>query len=265
MIEKNIKQEVIMEQKQKRFFDMRIVIGLLIVAAGVLLLLNKMDIGMDFRVIDFWPVILIVIGLGKIIQPKEYRHIYGGIIITAIGTLFLLNNLGYIHFWFKDLWPILLILLGIEILRCGVFKHNVRFGCCSHHARHAHGKFHHDTWNGFNDTREVDKDYIDISVTLGSGDFKFTNKQLKGGQVSVIMAGCELDLRNADMEKDEMTLEISTIMGGVDVRVPSHWEVIVQGNPVLGGVEDKTAKPGNSSKKLLIKASAIMGGIEVNN
>ena len=250
-----------MDMKKRSYFNTRIVIGLLIIAAGILLLMKSLGFGTDYNVGDFWPVILIVIGLGKILQPKEYRQLYWGIVITAIGTLFLLNNLAYIHFWFKDLWPILLILLGIEILRCGVFKHKFNWTCCIHDK----GRHHFKSWKGISNSDNVDKDYVDISVILGGGEYKFTNKQLKGGSVSTIMGGCELDFRNADMEKEEMVLEISSIMGGVDILVPSHWQVVMQGTPILGSVEDKTTKPENSTKKLIIKGAAIMGGVEIKN
>ena len=250
-----------MDKKQKSYFNTRIVIGLLIIAAGILLLMKSLGYSSDYNVGDFWPVILIVIGMGKVIQPKEYRQLYWGIVIMAVGTLFLLNNLGYIHFWFKDLWPILLILLGIELLRCGVFKHKFNWTCCIHDK----GRHHFKTWKGISNSDNVDKDYVDISVILGGGEYKFTNKQLKGGSVSTIMGGCELDFRNADMEKEEMVLEISSIMGGVDILVPSHWQVVMQGTPILGSVEDKTTKPENSTKKLIIKGAAIMGGVEIKN
>lgn len=250
-----------MDKKKRSYFNTRTVIGLLIIAAGILLLLKSLGIGTDYNVGDFWPVILIVIGLGKILQPKQHRQLYWGFIITAIGTLFLLNNLAYIHFWFDDLWPILLILLGIEILRCGVFKHKFNLTCCTHDK----GKHHFKTWKGISNSNNVDKDIVDISVILGGGEYKFTNKQLKGGSVSTIMGGCDLDFRNAEMEKEEMVLEISSIMGGVDIKVPSHWDVVMQGTPILGSVEDKTRKPKNPSKKLIINGSAIMGGIEVKN
>jgi predicted membrane protein len=250
-----------MDMKKRSYFNTRIVIGLLIIAAGILLLMKSLGFGTDYNVGDFWPVILIVIGLGKILQPKAYRQLYWGLVITAIGTLFLLNNLAYIRFWFDDLWPILLILLGIEILRCGVFKHKFIRTCCVHDK----GKHHSKTWKGISNSNNVDNDYVDISVILGGGEYKFTNKQLKGGSVSTIMGGCELDFRNADMEKEEMVLEVSSIMGGIEIRVPSHWQVVMQGTPVLGSVEDKTTKPENPTKKLIIKGSAIMGGVEIKN
>jgi len=251
-----------MMQKKKNLFDSRIVVGILILLAGVLLLLDKMDIGVNVDIGDFWPVIIIVIGVGKILQPKENRQLYWGIVITAVGTLFLLNNLGYIHFWFNELWPILLILLGIEILRSGFFKHHVKTRRCFHHS---HGRSHYEVFKDGEVSEEVDKDYIDVSVLLGSGNYRFNHKQLKGGQVSALMAGCELDLRNAGMEKDQLTLEISSIMSGVEIWVPTNWEVVMHGNPVLGGIEDKTYKPENPEKKLIIKGSVIMGGIEVKS
>jgi len=247
--------------RKKSYFNTRIVLGLLIIAAGILLLMKSLGFGTDYNVGDFWPVILIVIGLGKILKPKEYRQLYWGLIITAIGTLFLLNNLAYIHFRFDDLWPILLILLGIEILRCGLFKHKDNRRCCSHDKE----KHHFKNWKGIPGSDNVDNDYVDISVVLGGGEYKFTNKQLKGGSISTIMGGCELDFRDADMEKEEMVLEVSSIMGGIEIRIPSHWQVTMQGSPVLGSVEDKTTKPGNPTKKLIIKCSAIMGGVEIKN
>lgn len=250
-----------MDKKKRSYFNTRIVIGLLIIAAGILLLLKSLGIGTDYNVGDFWPVILIVIGLGKILQPKEYRQLYWGLVITAIGTLFLLNNLAYIHFWFDDLWPILLILLGIEILRCGFFKHKINLTCCFH----GKGKHHFKSWKGISNSNNVDNDYMDISVILGGGEYKFTNKQLKGGSVSVILGGCDLDFRNAEMEKEEMVLEASTILGGIDLRVPTHWQVVMQGGPILGALEDNTTKPENPAKKLIIKGSAVMGAVEVNN
>jgi predicted membrane protein len=250
-----------MDKKKRNYFNVRTVIGLLIIAAGILLLLKSMGIGSDYNVGDFWPVILIIIGLGKILQPKEHRQLYWGLVITAIGTLFLLNNLGYIRFWVKDLLPILIILVGIEILRCGVFKHKINLTYCIH----GKGKHHFKRWKGFSDSNNVDNDYVDISVILGGGDYKFTNKQLKGGSVSAILGGCDLDFRNADMEKEEMVLEASTIMGGIDLRIPTHWQVVMQGAPVLGALEDNTTKPENPAKKLIIKSSVVMGAVEVNN
>jgi hypothetical protein len=49
----------------------------------------------------------------------KYKHLFWSIILISIGMLFLLGNLGYIHFsWisFWKLWPVVLIIWGISIL-----------------------------------------------------------------------------------------------------------------------------------------------------
>jgi hypothetical protein len=49
----------------------------------------------------------------------KYKHLFWGLILIAIGMLFILNNLGFIHFsWYSfwRLWPVILLLWGITIL-----------------------------------------------------------------------------------------------------------------------------------------------------
>lgn len=241
----------------------RLLIGLLIVAAGVVLLLEKMQIIEKMNILKYWPVILIVIGISKLLQPAGwwYQRFFWGIIITALGVLFLLNNLQYLHFGIEALWPILVIIIGFELVRGSMFRHrriarwrtmvdeDIEPGCCSQSSR----------------AETVDSDFINISSILGGAEYTFTNKKLKGGNVSVIMGGCEIDLRNAEMENDSMILETTAIMGGIGIRVPTHWQVVMQGTPVLGGMNNKTVSPENPAKRLFIKGSAIMGGVEIKN
>lgn len=49
----------------------------------------------------------------------KYRHLFWGIILISVGLLFLLANLGVLHFsWlsFWRLWPVIFILWGVSIL-----------------------------------------------------------------------------------------------------------------------------------------------------
>jgi predicted membrane protein len=255
-----------MDKRHVNIFGTRLVIGLLIVAAGVLLLLEKMNVIKDVNILDYWPVILIVMGVGKLFQQglDRYHKVFWGIILTAVGVLFLLNNLHYIHFWFDDLWPILIIIVGFEIIRGGLFKHRV-------HARwmemdeKTKEKFASGCCSQFSGSQNLDVDFINISAILGGGEYLFTNKKLKGGVISVILGGCDIDLRDADMEEDSMVLETSSILGGIDIRVPRHWQVEVQGTPILGEMANKTVSTENPVKKLFVRGSAIMGGVEIKN
>lgn len=257
-----------MDKRYEGFSILGLIIGFLILAAGIVLLLGNMQVIEKVNILKYWPVILIAIGIGKLFQPGWWYHrVFWGIIITAIGVLFLLNNLQYLHFGFGELWPVLVIIIGFELIRGSIFRHrrtarwstiydkddkdkkNSDPGCCSQ-------SFEANT---------VDSDFINISTILGGGEYTFTNKNLKGGNVSAIMGGCEIDLRSAEMEGDSMLLETTAIMGGIGVRIPTHWQVVMQGTPILGGMDNKTISPENPAKRLFIRGSAIMGGVEIKN
>jgi hypothetical protein len=157
---------------------------------------------------------------------------------------------------------VLLIIIGFEILRGGFFRHRRSRVCCPDGDKEDDGSGVFSCFGG--GSYDLDSDYINVSAVLGGGEYNFTNQKLKGGKASAVMGGCELDLRNAEMEEDSMVLEANAVMGSVEFRIPTHWEVVMQGVPVLGAVEDKT-KPQNPVKKLIIKGSAVMGSIELKN
>jgi hypothetical protein len=49
----------------------------------------------------------------------KYKHLFWAIILIALGVLFILNNLGVLHFsWYQFLylWPLILVIWGIAIL-----------------------------------------------------------------------------------------------------------------------------------------------------
>ena len=61
-------------------------------------------------------------------------------------------------------------------------------------------------------------------------------------------------------------IDTFALWGGIDIKVPPDWSVVLQGLPLMGGFEDKTAKPPEGGRKrLLVRGLAIMGGVEVHN
>ncbi|KAA6308150.1 hypothetical protein EZS27_040171, partial [termite gut metagenome] len=62
-----------------------------------------------FRVIISWQMLLIAIGVGTILR----KHLVGGLIVTGIGTFFLLARIDVI--WdcnIHDYWPLLFVCIG---------------------------------------------------------------------------------------------------------------------------------------------------------
>jgi predicted membrane protein len=82
------------------------------------------------------------------------------------------------------------------------------------------------------------------------------------------MGGCEIDLRDASIAADSTAvIDCFAFWGGIDVRVPEDWTVMLEVTPLMGGIEDKTrpAQQGTSGKRLHVRGFAIMGGIVIKN
>src|SRR5215467_1858545 len=71
-----------------------VVVGGVIVLVGILLLLSNMGILRAGDIWRYWPVILMVVGLGRIAESRRPAAILWGGIIGLIGLVFLLDNLG---------------------------------------------------------------------------------------------------------------------------------------------------------------------------
>ena len=111
---------------------------------------------------------------------------------------------------------------------------------------------------------------IQLVAFMGGGELDYTSQNLRGGEVVAIWGGYKIDFRQADMEGDTMELNLFCIMGGVEITVPSNWEVEKRGAIcVMGGFSNKTRCLADElelpRKKLIVKGFALMGGGEIKN
>jgi predicted membrane protein len=233
-----------METKQNSFFAPRLVLGLGIIIIGVLFLLGNMDIIDPNEYLQLWPAILIIVGIAYLIQCQQGSGRMWGIILTFVGTGMLLDRLHFIHFSVWSYWPLILVFIGIMMI--------VR---SSAHQRKIHSS----------PIESSDANSYIKAIAIMGGYRRMNNSQdFKGGELTAIMGGLEIDLREASI-KGEAVIDIFALMGGVEMRVPEDWLVIIEGFPFMGGFEDKTRPPKESTKRLVIKGTAMMGGLEIKN
>ncbi len=238
-----------MNSERSSIFNIKTVLGVFIILAGLIALIDNLgfDLRIDFW--DFWPMILIIVGLGKLLQPAEYRNTFAGVIVLAIGVLFQMGTLDIIDFGFSQLWPFVLILLGIMIIRQAFFPGRKP------------------------DT--IESNVINLTAIMDGGEYAFTSQNLVGGTTTAIMGGGTINLSNAEMQGESMVIDNFVLMGGVDIIIPKHWNVVFKGLPIMGGMSDNTIRNIKTSqaetpetapnKMLIIKGMAIMGGVEVKN
>jgi predicted membrane protein len=233
-----------MDERKEPFLNVKIITGIAIVILGILISLSKLGLDLKVNVWGYWPLILILIGFGLLFRPRENRQYFGGILILVFGVFFLAHNLiKNIDFNIIGLLPaVIVVIIGVKILTHGLWKSK---------------------------KSPPSKDQINLSTILGGGKFYLSSKELKGGNITAIMGECKVNLRDADFAGESIVIDAFTMMGAIELKVPNNWEVVMQGSPFMGSMEDKTNRDSNSDKaqkkRLIIKGTAIMGGVEIIN
>jgi hypothetical protein len=92
------------------------VFGVMLIGVGVLFLLDNFEIYDAGQLRDYWPVLLIGLGLPSLIAPKDAGDVPWGVVTLAGGTFFLLRNLDVIDWSLRDIWPLFLVLAGVALI-----------------------------------------------------------------------------------------------------------------------------------------------------
>ncbi len=222
----------------------RIFWGIVLIAVGVLFLLDQMDeVDFGYLFSRYWPVIFILIGL-SIIIGNGFKNIGGGIFFILFGTFFLLVRLDLLgHRAWDYFWPSLIILAGLLIL--------LRPG-------------HHEDKKKIPD---VTVDELRISQVFSGTSRRVESPNFKGGTAEVVFGNAEVDMTGAKLDGGQATVSLSVVLGSIELRVPPDWQVIVHGTPILGSVEHKAKAVSDTEKKatLYIKASVVLGSITIKD
>ena len=236
------------QKKQKRG---KIAAGILIVAFGIIYLLN--EIGYTVPKYFFsWKIFLI--GLGIVLL---FKHSFSkGWIVLTIGTAFLINDI-YPHCLNTNLiWPTIIILFGLGL----IFKRHKHKKCDNHWKKYKH--FNHQNLKDYSED-----EFVDSVAIFGGVTKNIVSKNFKGANVSNVFGGTELNLLNVEFE-DQAIIEISCVFGGVSLIIPSNWQIKSELNSIFGGIEDKRIiNPSDSidSKILILKGDCVFGGIDIKS
>jgi hypothetical protein len=225
-----------------------IVPGIMLIAVGSIFLLDHMGIIRADQFWKFWPLILIVVGLLKIFRDDA---IVLGIGVVLIGIVLQLHELNYTNLSWGTVWPFLLIMVGFQMIW---------------------SKFGPAILPGIPGPPGNDASYMLSEYALFGGVERRINiNNLRGGSISAIFGGVELDFRAADIEGSEAILLVEAIFGGVELVVPDRWNVTFQIQSIFAGYTDErnpaVPDPLNTTpkKNLILRGKAIFGGIAVKS
>lgn len=216
-------------------------IGIILIALGAGFLLDQLDIISFTTLISiYWPVFIILIGANHTFTKGHSTS--WGIVLILVGLFFLLRNLDLFPSDIgKYFWPVLLIVIGVVII---------------------FGRPRHDGLARYKD------DILNHFVVFSGLEGKCVSKDFKGGSATVVFGGIDIDLRDANLSEEGAFLDLVAVFGGIDLKVPDNWKVIVKGTPIFGGWENKTRtpdNPGENQPTLNIKCLVMFGGMGVEN
>ena len=99
---------VVVERRKKAIW------GVVLIALGVVFLLDQFEI-LELRGIGhWWPAFLILIGLTRIVTLENPRHIASGIGFVLWGLWFFACMQHWYGLTYRTAWPLILVIIGFE-------------------------------------------------------------------------------------------------------------------------------------------------------
>jgi predicted membrane protein len=242
--------------------------GVLFVIVGGLILAAKMGAPIPMWIFS-WEMLLIGAGLALGLKHKFRRS--GWLVMIVVGMIFLLDgeipNLN-LH---EYIVPIIIMAVGVMFIfrpKNGNCKYNRMSGDWndkwSNRCDNNGG-----SWQAGSSASTTETGDIIQSTSIFSGVKKIIlSKDFKGGSITCVMGGAEIDLTQADIN-GIVVIRVEQVFGGMKLLVPPHWVVNNEIDGMFHGVEDKRRmQPGmvlDTTKVLLLKGSCVFGGIDIRS
>ena len=228
----------------------QLALGVFIMAAGVLLTLDRLELVEIGGTLRLWPGFLIAIGVVMLANRRDAAGRFWGGAWIVVGGGLLLNTLGLVRVAIWELfWPAVLILIGLKLVTQTTKRR----------AEAAAG---------------VTTSGSQVAI-LAESNRSSQDAPFRGTEMTAILGGCRLDLRQATiLPGEQAVIDVFALMGSVEIWVPGTWSVNTDVIPILGGVEDKRLMPSPGPETstvaappptLILRGQIVLAGLTLKN
>lgn len=219
----------------------KIIWGIIVLAIGIVLVLNALDITDISLFFDGWWTLFIIVPCftGIIKNPRRSGNYIG----LAIGIYLLLCCLDILRFSY--LWrlfiPVFVVILGLKLLFGGINN----------------GKFN----EKYKKIKNNEKNPPSVFAAFSANDESFDNTEFKGAELTAVFGGIKYDLSHAIIT-DDCAISFSAVFGGIDIIVPPGVNVKVSSFSLFGGVSNKIPHT-NASPTIYVSGLCLFGGVDI--
>jgi hypothetical protein len=214
-------------------------LGLVLIAVGLVLTLDNAGILRTDGIGRWWPLLLIGVGIVKVRQPREDGQRAAGVAFLMLGSLFLFTSILAV----RSAWPLVLVAFGVFLF-----------------------------WQGVEGPpREsppiTDSPYVSDMALIGYLKRSHHGHDFRGGSVTAVMGGVELDLRKASLTGGTAYLDVVAFWGGIEIKVPAGWTVDARVIPLMGAFENKVdaLAAASGAPRLVVRGHAVMGAVVIGS
>lgn len=212
-------------------------LGLLVIAFGLLLTGDNLNWWEADRLLVQWPLGVVAVGATKLVQARGGSGRLVGTLITGLGVLLYAEHTLGLNVRVEDWWPLALVALGILILTRAV---------------------------GGPRTLATSEAIVSEFAFWSGKVRRSTSPEFRGGDLTAVMGGVELDLRGAAAAPGGAVIDVFVMWGGIEIWVPPDWAVSNEVLVLMGGAEDRSAGSQDARSRLTVRGFCVMGGLEIS-
>lgn len=230
------------EPKAPSPFSPKLVLGVAIIVAGLVLTLDNLGLVEAHIIFKLWPLVLVALGVAKLRQEGSGGT--GAWVLIFVGAFILLANFGHVHLT-DALGPLLIVALGIFLVVKALKQSR-----------------------GVPPELQKSDDFLQGTAIFGAFKRRVLTQNFRGGELTAIFGGFEVDLRHAAIAENQARVDVFVLFGGGEIRVPEGWEVANRATSIMGSVGDNTYHGGQAQAerpRLVLTGLTLFGGVEVKS